>query len=89
MCQFPLPTAATSGHPPHELLLSQPSINHAGLTVIFVSRAHLTTLIKLLPKIPTVRAVICYDNVDGRYRNAMRAHARAHNVWAGDWRNGE
>lgn len=39
------------------------SINHAHLTVIFVTSDHIPTLLKLCPKVPNLKMIVCVDTV--------------------------
>jgi long-chain acyl-CoA synthetase len=41
----------------------RPSINHAHLTVIFVTSDHIPTLLKLVPKVPNLKMIVCVDTV--------------------------
>lgn len=40
-----------------------PSINHAHLTVLFVTSDHIPTLLKLVPKVPNLKMIVCVDIV--------------------------
>jgi long-chain acyl-CoA synthetase len=40
-----------------------PSINHAQLTVIFATSDHIPTLLKLVPKVPDLKMIVCVDTV--------------------------
>ena len=40
-----------------------PSINHAHLTVIFVTSDHIPALLKLVPKVPNLKTIVCVDTV--------------------------
>lgn len=39
------------------------SINHAHLTVIFVTSDHIPTLLKLVPKVPNLKMIVCVDTL--------------------------
>lgn len=59
--------------------------NHATLPIIFTSLAHLPSLLKLLPKVPTVKAIVCYETLDGSEGEMARAWAKESGVWIADW----
>jgi long-chain acyl-CoA synthetase len=40
-----------------------PSINHAHLTVVFLTSDHVPTLLKLVPKMPNLKMIVCMDTV--------------------------
>ena len=63
--------------------------NHATLPVIFTSLAHLPSLLKLIPKIPTVKAIVCYENLEGSEGEMARSWAKESGVWIADWNERE
>jgi long-chain acyl-CoA synthetase len=50
-------------------------INHSHLTVIFVTQEHIAALLKLAPKLPTLKLIISIDDLTPQMKNACAAWA--------------
>ena len=57
-----------------------PSINHAHLTVIFVTSDHIPTLLKLVPKVPNLKMIVCVDKVSSNVAKILKEWGQAQGV---------
>lgn len=48
------------------------SINHAHLTVIFVTSDHIPTLLRLVPNVPNMKMIVCMDTVSLKAAKIMK-----------------
>ncbi|KAI0035733.1 acetyl-CoA synthetase-like protein [Vararia minispora EC-137] len=55
-------------------------INHAHLTVIFATQAHVADLLKLAPKTPHVKMIVSIDELDGEMRHALTSWAGSYGI---------
>jgi hypothetical protein len=64
----------------HELeLTSRTSIHHAELTVIFATKEHIPTLLKLAPKTP-LELIVCIDNLSNELKKILTSWADVQKV---------
>ncbi|CED83432.1 Long-chain acyl-CoA synthetases (AMP-forming) [Phaffia rhodozyma] len=59
--------------------------NHAGLSIIVVSLAHLPSMLKLLPDVPSVKAVICMESLYGSEGEMAKEWGRREGVFVDDF----
>lgn len=59
--------------------------NHAGLPIIFTSIAHLPSMLKLLPNVPSVKAVVCMERLEGTEGEMAKDWGRREGVWVEDF----
>ena len=49
------------------------SINHAELTVVFATPAHIPALLKLAPKCPTLKMVVAMEDLPAQTKSVLSA----------------
>jgi long-chain acyl-CoA synthetase len=57
-----------------------PSINHANLTVVFATSDHIPTLLKLVPKVPDLKMIVCVDSVPLNVATIFREWSQSHGL---------
>ena len=57
-----------------------PSINHAELTVIFATPAHIPSLLKLAPKTPTLKMIVAMEPLSPETKGVLSAWGETVNV---------
>ena len=62
------------------LLIMSPSINHAHLTVIFATSDHIPTLLKLVPKVPDLKMIVCVDTVPLNVATILKEWSQTHGL---------
>lgn len=53
------------------------SINHAHLSIIFVTSDHIPALLKLVPKVPNLKTIVCMDTAPSNVSKILREWSQA------------
>jgi long-chain acyl-CoA synthetase len=53
------------------------SINHSQLSVVFTTRDHVETLIKLAPKVPSMKMIVCIDDLQPDVKKVLVEWAKS------------
>ena len=56
------------------------SINHAHLTVVFATSDHIPTLLKLMPKVPNLKMIVCVDTVPLSVATILKEWSQTHGL---------
>lgn len=56
------------------------SINHANLSVVFATSDHISTLLKLMPKLPGLKMIVCVDMVPLNVATVLKEWSQTHGL---------